>query len=100
VVSANAFALLGLRALYFLLVGLLDRLVYLSYGLAIILAFIGVKLILHYLHTDISTSIPEISTGLSLGVVVGVLAVTTVLSLRASKDPAKRSHALTGPPAE
>ncbi len=100
VVSANAFALLGLRALYFLLVGLLDRLVYLSYGLAIILAFIGVKLILHYLHTGISTSIPEISTGLSLGVVIGVLAVTTVLSLRASKDPAKRSHALTGPPAE
>ena len=84
VVTANAFALLGLRALYFLLVGLLDRLVYLSYGLAVILAFIGVKLILHYLHTDVSTSIPEISTGLSLVVVIGVLAVTTVLSLRAS----------------
>ncbi len=94
VVTANAFALLGLRALYFLLVGLLDRLVYLSYGLALILAFIGVKLILHYLHTDVSTSIPEFSTTLSLVVVIGVLAVTTVLSLRASKDPTKRSHAV------
>jgi len=99
VVTANAFALLGLRALYFLLVGLLDRLVYLSYGLALILAFIGVKLILHYLHTDVSTSIPEISTALSLVVVIGVLAVTTVLSLRASRDPAKRSHAFDAPAA-
>ncbi len=85
VITANAFALLGLRALYFLLVGLLDRLVYLSYGLALVLGFIGVKLILHYLHSDVSTAIPEISTGVSLVVVIGVLTITTVLSLRRSR---------------
>src|SRR3954470_10155032 len=81
VFAANAFALLGLRALYFLVKGLLDRLVYLSTGLAVILAFIGVKLILHWLHVDISASIPEISTPVSLGVIVVVLAVVTVASL-------------------
>src|SRR6185369_3186100 len=59
---ANAFALLGLRALFFLVKGLLDRLVYLSTGLAIILGFIGAKLILHWAHSDISTSVPEIGT--------------------------------------
>ena len=93
VVSANAFALLGLRALYFLLVGLLDRLVYLSYGLAVVLGFIGVKLVLHYLHTDISDAIPEISTALSLIVVIGVLTLTTVLSLRRSRDTGQSSAA-------
>ena len=62
VFAANAFALLGLRALYFLVKGLLDRLVYLSTGLALILAFIGVKLILHWAHADISPAVPEIST--------------------------------------
>lgn len=93
VITANAFALLGLRALYFMLVGLLDRLVYLSYGLAIILAFIGVKLVLHYLHTDVSGSVPEISTALSLVVVVAILAVTTVLSLRRSAADPERSAA-------
>ncbi len=66
VFTANAFALLGLRALYFLLVGLLDRLKHLSYGLAFILSFIGVKLILLYLHEDVSASIPEVPTWLSL----------------------------------
>ncbi|MBO0607988.1 TerC/Alx family metal homeostasis membrane protein [Myceligenerans salitolerans] len=81
VFTANAFALLGLRALFFLVKGLLDRLVYLSAGLAIILAFIGVKLILHWAHVDIDESIPEIPTPLSLGVVLGVLAVVTVASL-------------------
>jgi tellurite resistance protein TerC len=94
VFAANAFALLGLRALFFLVKGLLDRLVYLSTGLAIILAFIGVKLILHWLHVDISASIPEISTPLSLGVIVVVLAVVTVASLiKTRNDPATTAHA-------
>ncbi|HJT04883.1 MAG TPA: TerC/Alx family metal homeostasis membrane protein [Pseudonocardiaceae bacterium] len=81
VFAANAFALLGLRALFFLVKGLLDRLVYLSVGLAGILAFIGVKLILHWAHEDISTSVPEIPTPVSLSVIVGVLAIVTVASL-------------------
>ncbi|GGL16589.1 TerC family protein [Mangrovihabitans endophyticus] len=91
---ANAFALLGLRALFFLVKGLLDRLVYLSTGLSVILAFIGVKLILHWLHSDITTSAPEISTPVSLGVIVGVLAITTVASLiKVRRDPAVTAHA-------
>jgi tellurite resistance protein TerC len=90
---ANAFALLGLRALFFLVSGLLDRLVYLSTGLALILAFIGVKLVLHYLHKQ-DGSIPEISTATSLGVIVVVLAVTTIASLiKVRRDPAARAHA-------
>ncbi|MBM2622591.1 TerC family protein [Actinoplanes sp. LDG1-06] len=91
---ANAFALLGLRALFFLVKGLLDRLVYLSAGLSVILAFIGVKLILHWLHEDITKSAPEIPTSLSLIVIIGVLAVTTVASLMKSrKDPDVKAHA-------
>jgi tellurite resistance protein TerC len=94
VFTANAFALLGLRALFFLVKGLLDRLVYLSAGLAIILAFIGVKLILHWGHVDIDESIPEIPTPLSLGVVLGVLAVVTVASLiRTRAMPDEKAHA-------
>src|SRR5690606_26457288 len=77
---ANAFALLGLRALYFLVTGLLDRLVYLSTGLAVILAFIGVKLILHWGH-GVDGRVPEITTPVSLVVIAVVLAVTTVASL-------------------
>src|SRR4051812_32583322 len=93
VFAANAFALLGLRALYFLVSGLLDRLVYLSTGLSVILAFIGVKLVLHWLHLQ-SHSVPEISTGVSLAVIAVVLAVTTVLSVRkVRRDPAARAHA-------
>ena len=93
VFAANAFALLGLRALYFLVSGLLDRLVYLSTGLSLILAFIGVKLVLHYLHT-LDAAFPEISTGLSLSVIVVVLTVTTVASLlKARRDPTARAHA-------
>jgi tellurite resistance protein TerC len=84
VFTANAFALLGLRALYFLLIGLLDRLVHLHYGLAVVLAFIGVKLILHYAHT-VWSAVPDIPTAVSLAVVVGVLAVTTFTSLRATR---------------
>ncbi|TDB90209.1 TerC family protein [Actinomadura sp. 7K534] len=81
VFTANAFALLGLRALYFLVEGLLDRLVYLTIGLSSILIFIGVKLILHFLHEDVSKSIPEMPTPLSLGVILLILVVTTVASL-------------------
>ncbi|MEV4537180.1 TerC family protein [Asanoa sp. NPDC049518] len=94
VFTANAFALLGLRALFFLVKGLLDRLVYLSTGLAIILAFIGVKLALHWAHVDIDESVPEISTNLSLVVIAVVLIVTTVASLVAvRRDPSKKAHA-------
>ena len=94
VFTANAFALLGLRALYFLVSGLLDRLVYLSTGLSLILAFIGVKLVLHWLHEDIEPSVPEITTGLSLVVIAVVLTVTTVASLlKTRKDPTARAHA-------
>src|SRR3954453_23968556 len=75
VFAANAFALLGLRALYFLVAGLLDRLVYLSSGLSLILGFIGVKLLLHYAHLQ-NDDIPEIATLTSLLVIAVVLAVT------------------------
>ena len=93
VFAANAFALLGLRALYFLVTGLLDRLVYLSTGLAIILAFIGVKLILHWGH-GLHSAVPEIATQLSLGVIVGVLTITTVASLiKSRRDPTAHAHA-------
>ncbi|MHA6791954.1 TerC family protein [Pseudonocardia bannensis] len=94
VFTANAFALLGLRALYFLVHGLLDRLVYLSTGLSIILAFIGVKLILHWAHVDIDPRVPEIPTEVSLIVIVVVLVVTTVASLvKVRRDPTARAHA-------
>jgi tellurite resistance protein TerC len=94
VFAANAFALLGLRALFFLVKGLLDRLVYLSTGLSIILAFIGAKLVLHWAHSDISKSVPEISTPISLGVILVVLVVTTVASLiKVRKDPETIAHA-------
>ena len=90
---ANAFALLGLRALFFLVSGLLDRLVYLSAALALILGFIGVKLVLHYLHLQ-NHAIPEISTGLSLCVIVVLLAgATTASVIKARKDPTVRAHA-------
>ena len=82
VYSSNAFAILGLRALYFLLAGMLERFHYLSKGLAIILAFIGVKLIFQASHKVISTSIPEIPSLVSLGVIVVVLAGSILLSLR------------------
>ncbi len=94
VFAANAFALLGLRALYFLVTGLLDRLIYLSLGLSLILAFIGVKLILHWAHVDIDPRIPEIPTPLSLVVIVVVLAVVTVASLvQTRRHPELRARA-------
>jgi tellurite resistance protein TerC len=90
---ANAFALLGLRALFFLVTGLLDRLVYLSGGLALILAFIGVKLVLHWGH-GLDPRVPEITTAVSLAVIAVVLAVTTVASLiKSRRDPTARAHA-------
>jgi tellurite resistance protein TerC len=90
---ANAFALLGLRALFFLVSGLLDRLVYLSAALALILGFIGVKLILHYVHLQ-NSSVPEISTGVSLAVIIVVLAAATAASvIKARRDPTARAHA-------
>ncbi|MFC5138608.1 TerC family protein [Actinomycetospora rhizophila] len=89
VFTANMFALMGLRQLYFLLGGLLRKLVYLSYGLGVILAFIGVKLLLEALHTNTvpfvnggePLGVPTIGIELSLGVIVGVLLLTTVASL-------------------
>jgi tellurite resistance protein TerC len=94
VFTANAFALLGLRALFFLVKGLLDRLVYLSLGLSVILAFIGVKLILHWAHVDIDPRVPEIPTLVSLVVIVVILVVVTVASLvKTRRDPAARAHA-------
>ena len=92
VFTANAFALMGLRQLYFLLGGLLKRLVHLSYGLSVILGFIGVKLVLHALHES-GVHVPEISTPFSLGVILGVLAVTTVTSLTASRRKARAEKA-------
>ncbi|MFF0163601.1 TerC family protein [Streptomyces sp. NPDC005263] len=84
VFTANAFALMGLRQLYFLIGGLLRKLVHLSYGLSIILGFIGVKLVLHALHES-GVHVPEISIPVSLGFIVLVLAVTTLTSLWASR---------------
>ncbi|SDN74594.1 TerC family protein [Actinacidiphila guanduensis] len=88
VFTANAFALMGLRQLYFLIGGLLKRLVHLSYGLSVILGFIGVKLVLHALH-EAGVHVPEISIAVSLGVIVAVLAVTTATSLIASRKAAR-----------
>lgn len=85
VFATNAFALLGLRALYFLLAGALSRLVHLGYGLAGILALIGVKLVLHWAHT-VWSAVPEIPTLLSLGLIVAILALVTVTSLLATRD--------------
>ncbi|MGZ4288844.1 MAG: TerC/Alx family metal homeostasis membrane protein [Solirubrobacteraceae bacterium] len=93
VFTANASALLGLRALYFLVSGLLDRLVYLSTGLAAILAFIGVKLVLEFAHEQ-DHAIPDVSTGLSLAVIGAILAATTVGSLvKVRRNPTARTHA-------
>jgi tellurite resistance protein TerC len=97
VFTATAFSLLGLRQLYFLIDGLLDRLVYLSYGLSAILALIGVKLILHAMHENNvpfinggeSIDVAEIGTGLSLSIIIGVLVITIVVSLLSPKGRAQ-----------
>ncbi|GAA1265304.1 TerC/Alx family metal homeostasis membrane protein [Pseudonocardia aurantiaca] len=99
VFTATAFSLLGLRQLYFLIDGLLDRLVYLNYGLAVILGFIGVKLILHALHENNvpfinegrPVNVVEISTGLSLIVILGVLVVTVLASVLSPKGRAQNA---------
>ena len=99
VFTATAFSLLGLRQLYFLIDGLLDRLIYLSYGLAAILGFIGVKLVLHALHENNvpfinggePVSVVEISTPLSLSVIIGVLVVTIAASLLSPRGRAQQS---------
>ncbi|MGP9723376.1 TerC family protein [Corynebacterium sp. AOP40-9SA-29] len=102
VFTTNAFALLGLRQMYFLLDGLLDRLVYLPYGLGVILAFIGVKLVLHALHENGLPFInggepvlgaPEVETVTSLIVIIGVLAVTVIASLLKSRHDAGKEEA-------
>ncbi|MBM7438308.1 TerC family protein [Streptomyces sp. HB132] len=87
VFTANAFALMGLRQLYFLIGGLLKKLVHLSYGLSVILGFIGVKLVLHALHES-GVHVPEISIAFSLAVIGGVLVITTITSLIANKKQA------------
>src|SRR5699024_1503261 len=100
VFTANAFALMGLRQLYFLIGGLLERLVYLSYGLSVILGFIGVKLVLHALHENTlgflndgePVPVPEMGTGVSMTVIVSVLVVTVLASLLASRPKARRKR--------
>jgi tellurite resistance protein TerC len=95
VFTANAFALLGLRALYFLLKGLLDKLVYLSIGLAIILIFIGLKLVVTYAH-EINKDIPKVPTGISLGVIAAIIIIAVIASLiKVKKDPTAKAHAGT-----
>jgi tellurite resistance protein TerC len=94
VFAANAFALLGLRALYFLLKGLLDKLVYLSTGLSIILIFIGIKLVLTWAHETWPDTVPKIPTNVSLTFIIGVLLITGVASwLKVRKDPTAIAHA-------
>jgi tellurite resistance protein TerC len=97
VVTANAFALMGLRQMYFLLDGLLDRLIYLSVGLAVVLGFIGVKLILHAAH-EYGLPAPDISTPVSLIVIVATLTITVIASLaKVRKEPTVyATHDVTG----
>lgn len=99
VFTATAFSLMGLRQLFFLIDGLLDRLIFLSYGLAVILGFIGVKLILHALHENTlpfindgkHVNVVEVSTVVSLGVILGVLVVTILASIFSPKGKAKNA---------
>ncbi|GAA2171752.1 hypothetical protein GCM10009846_06780 [Agrococcus versicolor] len=106
VFTANAFALMGLRQLYFLIGGLLKRLVFLAQGLAVILAFIGVKLILHALHVNELPfvnggqpleQVPEIPIWLSLVVIAATIAIATIASLVATRgqlpEPDDQPHA-------
>ena len=102
VFAANAFALMGLRQLYFVVHGLLRRLIYLSYGLAVVLAFIGVKLLLHALHEnglgfinggDPVESVPDIGIGWSLGAILVTLTITAILSILGSRRQMRRAVA-------
>jgi TerC family integral membrane protein len=92
VFATNAFALLGLRALYFVLEGALSKLVHLGFGLAAVLGFIGVKLALHWAHLQ-WPSVPEIPTLWSLGVIVAILTITTISSLMADRRQQVDVHA-------
>ena len=94
VFATNAFALLGLRALYFVVEGALGSLRHLGHGLAAILAFIGVKLVLHWAH-GVWPALPEVPTLASLGVIVGILALATTTSIVANRRDA--SEAVTQP---
>ena len=94
VFCANAFALLGLRALYFLIQGLLARLIYLAVGLALVLGFIGAKLILEFLHEQVWPAVPAVTIPLSLAVISAILVVTTLASLlRGRSRPGQQAHA-------
>jgi tellurite resistance protein TerC len=88
VITANIFALMGLRQLYFLLQGMMDRLVHLSRGLAFILAFIGVKMVLHAIHS-LGVHVPEVSLELSLAVIITTLTVTGITSLYSTRTTTK-----------
>jgi tellurite resistance protein TerC len=93
VFAANAFALLGLRALYFLIKNLVNKLIYLSMGLAFILIFIGIKLVMVWGHENWE-SVPKISTNFSLAVIGTILLIATVASLiKSKKDPSAVAHA-------
>ncbi len=93
VFAANAFALLGLRALYFLIKNLVNKLIYLSLGLAVILVFIGIKLIMVWAHEEWA-SVPKVSTNTSLIVIAAILGISTIASLiKSKKDPEARGHA-------
>ncbi len=96
VFAVNAFALMGLRQLYFLLHGLLERLQHLNRGLAIILAFIGIKLLLEAIHATTNLDVPVIPVWLSLVVIVGVLAVTAITSVYATRDRGPRADTPEG----
>lgn len=85
VLASNAFALMGLRQLFFIVQGLIDRLIFLSRGLAVVLAFIGVKLILEALHELWFPALPTVSTATSLLVILGVLLTTAFASLAVSR---------------
>ena len=92
VFATNAFALLGLRALYFVLAGALSALVHLGFGLAAILGFIGVKLVLHWGHT-VWPAVPEIPTLASLGVIVGILGIVIATSMWATRETRRAQRA-------
>ena len=92
VFAANAFALLGLRALYFLIKNLVNKLIYLSIGLSFILIFIGIKLVLVWAHEEWA-SVPKISTNFSLAVIGSILLISTIASLiKSKKDPSAKAH--------
>lgn len=93
VFAANAFALLGLRALYFLIKNLVNKLIYLSIGLAFILIFIGIKLVMVWAHEEWA-SVPKVSTNFSLAVIGSILLISTIASLiKSKKDPSAIAHA-------